>query len=123
MNTPVRNFRDLIVWQKAMSLAAEVYKLTRQFPKEELFVLTTQVRRAAISVPSNIAEGHARQGREFAHYLSIARGPAAEVATQLLLAVQFEYITAASLQPIVELLTEIRRMAAAIANKLTQPPA
>lgn len=123
MNTPVRNFRDLIVWQKAMSLAAEVYKLTRQFPKEELFVLTTQVRRAAISVPSNIAEGHARQGREFAHYLSIARGSAAEVETQLLLAVQFEYITAASLQPIVELLTEIRRMAAAIANKLTQPPA
>src|SRR5262249_16908753 len=122
VNPPVQNFRDLIVWQKAMSAAFEVYKLTRQFPKEELYVLTAQVRRAAISIPSNIAEGHARQGREFANSLSIARGSAAEAETQLLLAVQLGYTPADSLAPVVPLLTEVRRISAAIANKINQSP-
>ena len=96
----------------------DVYKLTRQFPKEELYVLTAQVRRAAISIPSNIAEGHARQGREYASYLSIARGSAAEVETQLLIAVQLEYIKSEAIDVVLGLLTEVRRMSAAIANKI-----
>jgi four helix bundle protein len=121
MNPPVRNFRDLIVWQKAMRVAVEVYQLTRRLPKEELYVLTAQVRRAAISIPSNIAEGHARQGREFAHYLSIALGSAAEVETQLLLAVELGYLPATDLAPVVSLLTEVRRMSSAIINRLTSP--
>lgn len=119
MHPPVQNFRDLIVWQKAMALTLEVYKLTRQFPKEELYVLTAQVRRAAVSIPSNIAEGHARQGREYANYLSIARGSAAEVETQLLIAVELEYIKPESIAGALGLLTEVRRMSAAIANKIT----
>ena len=118
MHPVVPNFRDLIVWQKAMAAALEVYKLTRQFPKEEVYVLTAQVRRAAISIPSNIAEGHARQGREFANFLSIARGSAAEVETQLLLAVQREYINTESIEVALGLLTEVRRMSAAIVNKI-----
>ena len=118
MHPVVHNFRDLIVWQKAIALALDVYKLTRQFPKEELYVLTAQVRRAAISIPSNIAEGHARQGREYASYLSIARGSAAEVETQLLIAVQLEYIKSEAIDVVLGLLTEVRRMSAAIANKI-----
>ena len=106
MHPAVQNFRDLIVWQKAMALTLEVYKLTRQFPKEELYVLASQVRRAAISIPSNIAEGHARQGREYANYLSIARGSAAEVETQLLIAVQLEYIKPESIEVALGLLVE-----------------
>ncbi|HEX4608466.1 MAG TPA: four helix bundle protein [Urbifossiella sp.] len=111
----------MIVWQKAMRLTAEVYRLTRGFPKEEMYVLTAQVRRAAISVPSNIAEGHARQGREFANYLSIALGSAAEIETQLLLGVEFGYLTPAEIEPVLVLITEVRRMAATIINRLTTP--
>jgi four helix bundle protein len=122
MGSEVRNFKDLIVWQKAMKLVVGVYRITRMFPKEELFVLTAQVRRAAISIPSNVAEGHARQGREFAHYLSITLGSAAELETQLLIAVELGYTTAEAIEPFVGLLTEVRRMAAAIVNKITAGP-
>ena len=69
MASSVRDFRDLIVWQKAMDLAIGAYRMSRTFPKEEMFVLTAQVRRAAISIASNTAEGHAPQGREYCHYL------------------------------------------------------
>jgi four helix bundle protein len=122
MHPVVHSFRDLIVWQKAMALALEVYKLTRQFPKEEVYVLTSQVRRAAISIPSNIAEGHARQGREYASFLSIARGSAAEVETQLLLAVQLEYIKPESIEVALGLLTEVRRMSATMPTRSTVLP-
>lgn len=105
-----------------MELAITVYKMTRSFPKEERFVLTSQIRRAAVSIPSNIAEGHARQGREYSHYLSIARGSAAELETQLLLAVELGYVDTETLEPVSGLLTEIRRMCAAIANKLAPNP-
>jgi four helix bundle protein len=118
MHPPVLNFRELIVWQKAMALALEVYKLTRSFPKEEAYVLTSQVRRAAVSIPSNIAEGHARQGREYANFLSIARGSAAEVETQLLLAAQLGYLKPCEIEVALGLLTEVRKMSAAIVNKI-----
>ena len=118
MHPVVHNFRDLIVWQKAMAVALEIYRLTRQFPKEEVYVLTSQVRRAAISIPSNIAEGHARQGREYASFLSIARGSAAEVETQLLLAVELGYIAPDSITTAQGLLVEVRRMCAAIVSKI-----
>jgi four helix bundle protein len=119
MTQPIQNFRDLIVWQKAMKLAAEVYHVTRSLPIDERFGLTSQLRRAAVSIPSNIAEGHARQGREFAHFLSITLGSAAEVETQLLLAVEFEYLTPEQVDPIIALLIEVRRMSAAIINRIT----
>jgi len=83
----LRNYRDLLVWQKAMSLVEQIYALSRQFPADERFGLVSQIRRAAVSVPSNIAEGQARNStREFVQFISHAEGSLAEVDTQLTLA-------------------------------------
>ena len=91
---PLRSFRDLIVWQKAMLLAREIYQLVKMLPVEERYALSDQMRRAAVSVPSNIAEGQARNStKEFIQFLHIAKGSTAELMTQLLLCVDFEYLT------------------------------
>ncbi len=85
-------FVDLTAWQKAMDLVEDVYRVTRSFPKEELYGLTSQLRKSAIPVPSNIAEGSGRKGhREFAHHLSIALGSLAELETQVLIAQRLGY--------------------------------
>ena len=85
--TEVRSYRDLVVWQRAMELAQAVYELTGTWPREEIYGLTSQVRRAAVSVPSNIAEGQGRAStKEFLNYLSIAYGSLMECETQALLA-------------------------------------
>ncbi|MCX7044103.1 MAG: four helix bundle protein [Candidatus Sumerlaeota bacterium] len=92
-NKKIRSYRDLVAWQKAMDLALLVYQTTKAFPDEEKFGLTNQIRRASVSVPSNIAEGHARlYTADFRHHLSIARGSLAEVETQLQLAVRLSYL-------------------------------
>jgi len=122
MSQTIQNFRDLIVWQKAMILAKEVYQLSKVFPREEKFGLTSQIRRAALSVPSNIAEGHARQGREFCNFLSIARGSLAEVETQLLFAAEIGYLSSAQLAIALGLADEIKRMASALAKRVSAPP-
>ncbi len=119
MDAGIRDFRDLIVWQKSIQLAKEVYQLTRRFPAEERFGLTAQVRRAIVSVSSNIAEGHTRQGREFAHFLSIARGSLAEVESQLFLAVELQYLDATDLSLVSSLASEIRLMAIALARRVS----
>jgi four helix bundle protein len=88
-----KNFRDLDVWHLGVELAETVYRVTARFPKSELFALTSQMRRAAVSIPSNIAEGRARgSSREFLHFLSISRGSLAELETQLELAIRLDYI-------------------------------
>jgi four helix bundle protein len=87
MADTIKHFSDLLVWQKSVELGKQVYLLTRRFPREERYGLTAQIRRAALSVSSNIAEGHARQGREFISFLSIARGSLAETESQLMFAV------------------------------------
>ena len=85
----IKRYRDLLIWQKGMALAKQVYAMTRAFPGDERFGLTAQMRRAAVSVPSNIAEGQARRGRkEFVQFLSHAEGSLAELDTQLRLAVE-----------------------------------
>jgi len=90
MATAVKRYTDLVVWQKAMTLVEDIYEVTRNFPKEELYGLTSQLRRSAVSVPSNIAEGHCRMGRrEFAHHISIALGSLGELETQVLIAQRF----------------------------------
>lgn len=84
-----RNYRDLIVWQRAMDLVEAVYRLTRSFPKEEQYGLTIQMKRAAVSVPSNIAEGQGRgNGKEFSYFLRISYGSLREIETQALIAQQ-----------------------------------
>src|SRR5689334_7896665 len=89
----VKKYSDLIVWQKAMDFAELVYAATQSWPRDELYGLTSQVRRAAVSVPSNIAEGQGRLStKEFIHHISIARGSLLEVETQLLLAQRLGYI-------------------------------
>ena len=90
----VKRYEDLVVWQKAMLLAKRVYRLQKQFPKEELYGLGDQIRRAAVSIPSNIAEGFGRDtDKEFRHFLSIARGSLFETKTQLQLAESLGYLT------------------------------
>ena len=80
----MKNFKELRVWQRAMDLVEQVYELTRDFPKQETYGLTSQIRRAAVSVPSNIAEGHTREHlKEYLHHLSMAQASLAELETQL----------------------------------------
>ncbi len=105
------SYRDLIAWQKAMDLVVAVYELTRQFPRQEQYGLAAQLQRAAVSVPSNIAEGQARHSqREFHHFLSQARGSLAEVETQVLIAVRLHYLEVRQAQPVLELCGELGRI-------------
>src|SRR5712691_5534753 len=86
----VKNYQELIVWQKAMDLVEDVYKASRDFPREEVYALTSQIRRAAVSIPSNIAEGQGRRTTlDFLRHLSIAYGSLREVETQILIAGRF----------------------------------
>ena len=115
----VRNYRELIVWQKAMDLVELVYQATKQFPKEELYGLTSQVRRSAVSIPSNIAEGQARKSTaEFLNFLSIANGSRAEMETQILLAQRLKYVTNETAQLILNLSEEVNRLLNGLMNSL-----
>ena len=87
------SFKDLIVWQKSFKLVLEIYKLTERFPKSEVYGLSQQIRKAAISIPSNIAEGYGRKHKaEYEHFLSIAYGSLLEVETQYLLSIDLKYV-------------------------------
>ncbi len=88
------SFKDLIVWQKAYKLVLEIYRITRSFPKDELFGLTQQMRRAAVSIPSNAAEGYGRKHKaEYRQFLSVAYGSLAELETQYMLSTDLKYIS------------------------------
>jgi len=107
MSEKAKTHKDLIVWQKAMDLVEELYRLTETMPKSETYGLTSQIRRAAVSVPSNIAEGAARNhDKEFVQFLYVALGSAAELETQLLLAERMSYITNAPFDG----LTEVKKL-------------
>ena len=105
------HYKSLKFWQKAIDLTAEIYRLTKFLPKDELYGLTNQLRRAAVSIPSNIAEGNARGStKEYLRFLAIARGSIAEVETQLLICVRLEYLAQENIQTALSLLNEIERM-------------
>lgn len=107
----IESYRDLRVWQVGMDIAAQCYLLTRQFPKEELFALTSQIRRAASSIPANIAEGYGRQARgEYLQFLRIAQGSLKELETHLLLSVRVELASTDNIAPILALCDEEGRM-------------
>ena len=104
-------YRDLKVWQAAMRLAIEVYHLSAQLPKHETYGLTSQIQRSAVSVPSNIAEGHGRNSnKEFHHFLGVALGSLAELETQLILAQQVGYLTEELINPVLQISDEIGKM-------------
>ncbi len=112
-------FQKLHIWTKSMSLAKETYRLLRLFPKEELYGLSSQMRRASVSIPSNIAEGSQRNSsKEFSHFLSIARGSLAELQTQYILAYEIGYISQPQFDVIIQLLEEVGKMMRAFQGSL-----
>ena len=111
----LKNYKELNVWQKAYNLCIEIYKITRTFPKEELYGLTSQIRRAAVSVPSNIAEGYGRKTTpEYLRSLYIAYGSSCELETQILLSGDLGLMKAEALNKIQEDLGEVERMLKAL---------
>jgi four helix bundle protein len=113
-------YRDLKVWQSAMLLAEEIYRLCGSFPKNEVYGLTSQLQRSAVSIPSNIAEGQARNSsREFRHFLGIALGSLAEMETQVLLAQRFNYITEQESSKVLQLADETGKMLKGLQKSLT----
>ena len=115
----VQHYRELKVWQVAMNLAEQCYVATKNFPKEELFGLTSQIRRAAASVPANIAEGQGRQHtKEFLNHLSIARGSLMEVETHLLLSQRVGLLKQTTLDPLLTMSDEISRLLSGLRRAL-----
>ncbi len=107
----ILSHKDLEVWQKAMDLVESVYSLTKDFPKEEIYGLTSQMRRSAVSIPSNIAEGHSKKStREFIRYVNIASGSAAELETQLLISKRLGYVRDDSFKRVLESLNAVGKM-------------
>ncbi len=119
MKTKPQNYKDLVVWQKGIALAKIIYRLTQSFPSAEKFGLVAQMRRAAVSVPSNLAEGQARHTTgEFVHFISHAEGSVAELDTQLILSCELRFSDQASLASAFELIGELRRMLNVLRRKL-----
>ena len=117
-----RNYQDLTAWQEAMALVEQVYQVTRAFPKEEQFCLVTQIRRASISIPSNIAEGQGRRAvREFARFLHIAHGSLREVETQILIAQRLNYVDENTTAGIIEQTSRIGRLITGLIKSLQIP--
>jgi four helix bundle protein len=103
--------RDLAAWQKAMALVTEIYRVTREFPKEELYGLVSQLRRAAVSVPSNIAEGYGRNSRNELHqFVGHARGSLAEVETQIEIAKELGYLSGVTAEGLLARISEVGRV-------------
>lgn len=119
-NVTVKSYQELQVWQKSMTYVEAVYRATQAFPREEQFGLTSQLRRAAVSIPSNIAEGQGRQSTQaFQNYLSIAYGSLQEAETQIILAYRLGYITQAIQEELLGVASEIARMLNGLQRSLT----
>jgi four helix bundle protein len=119
MKMKPQNYKDLVVWQKGIALAKMIYRLTQSFPSAEKFGLVAQMRRAAVSVPSNLAEGQARHTTgEFVQFISHAEGSVAELDTQLILSSELRFCDRASTTPAFELIDELRRMLNVLRRKL-----
>lgn len=115
----IKSYKELTVWQKSLDLAKKIYKITDKFPKSEIYGLTSQIRRAAVSIPSNLAEGFVRSHtKEFAQFTAIAFGSGAELETQLLLAKGLDYIKEGEFQELDGLINEIMKMLNALITKL-----
>jgi four helix bundle protein len=115
----LRSYRDLEVWRRSIDLVEAIYRASSAWPSDERFGLTGQVRRAAVSVPANVAEGAARQGtREFLQFLGVAKGSLAEVETHLILAERLEYLAAQKSETLLASAAEIGRMLSGLTKSL-----
>jgi len=113
------NYKSLTVWERAFDLSLQVYQVTKKFPKDEQFGLTSQIRRCAVSVFSNIAEGHGRNSElDFVRFLNIAMGSCNELEGQLLLAQRLEYLEENQAIMLLELCAEVKRMMAGLISKI-----
>lgn len=111
MDTQIRSYRDLVVWQKAMDLVERVYRITGDFPADERYALTSPLRRAAVSVPSNIAEGYGRHSTaDYIRFLQVSLGSLNELQTQLELAVRLEFVEKRSIENADRLCAEVEKM-------------
>lgn len=122
MSGKIRTFRDLLVWQKSMTMVTEVYRLSRRFPKDELYSLTSQVRRCAVSIPSNIAEGFGRHAtKDYIHFLRMSMGSLCELQTQIEIADNLGNVSNGTMGSIQESAREIERMLSSLLKKLQNP--
>jgi four helix bundle protein len=117
----MKSFRELRVWQQAIDLVEKIYRLTQTFPKQETYGLMSQLRRAVISVPSNIAEGHTREHlKEYLHHLSMAQASLAEVETQLEIGVRLDYISRGQLSNVLDEISGLGKQLYALRNALNR---
>ena len=118
------SYKDLLVWQKSIQLVTEVYRLSKTLPKEEIYGLVSQMQRAAVSIPSNIAEEHDRNSdKEFSQFLCVARGSLAELETQLIIAKNLDYINQEQMTNISNNCYEIGKMINGLLKRIKQLPA
>jgi four helix bundle protein len=114
-NMTIKSYKDLKVWQVAIDMVVDIYKLTGKFPRNESFGLASQIQRAMVSIPSNIAEGHARgTSREFHHFLSITLGSTAELETQLIIAAKLDYLELTTANEMLERVDKLGKMIRAL---------
>lgn len=117
--TAINSYRDLLVWQRSMSLVTEVYKITQSFPSSELYALTSQIRRSAVSIPSNIAEGYGRNSTaDYKRFLQIAVGSLFELQTQIEIAFNLNYVSKDIFDEIFEKAKELDRMLLSLIKKI-----
>jgi four helix bundle protein len=115
-----RSYQDLEAWKAAIELVKEIYRVTAKFPPSEIYGLTGQIRRVAVSIPSNIAEGQGRNSsKEFRQFLSVSLGSLAELETQLIIAKEINYLGKEELNPLLLTLDHIRKMVRALSNSLS----
>ncbi len=117
----IRSYKDLRVWQKSIDVVVEIYRLTKTFPRSEQYALTSQIQRAVVSIPANIAEGYGRNTeKEYIHFLRIAGGSLAEVETLLTIAGKLSYMTREECSKIEEQLSEVARMLYALRRSISR---
>ena len=115
----IKSFRDLEIWKRGMALVEEMYKVTKSFPREEIYGLTSQSRRAAVSIPSNIAEGFARfHNKEYRRFLYMSLGSCAELTTQIIIASRLQYSTERTAESLIDEVDQISRMTMSLIKKL-----
>jgi len=115
----IKNYKDLDIWKRSIALVEDIYRLTKSFPKEELYGLTSQMRRAAVSIPSNIAEGFTRfHNKEYRQFLYIALGSCSELSTQIIIAFRLKYFDNNKIEQLLNEIDEICRMTMSLIKKI-----